>query len=380
MIGGLVAAAAGVPFVVLAAEIFAGLRPLATAAETEAAASMAVLIPAHDEAAGIGATVSAIRGTAPPGTRILVVADNCTDDTASRARAAGADVIERCDIRCRGKGYALAFGRSALAADPPAVVIVMDADCVAQGATLARIGGIASQTGRPVQAINLVDPPGDADAMGRVSTFAFRVKNLIRQRGLQRLTGTCVLTGTGMAFPWMLFRDAPLATSDSVEDLAIGLHFLTAGAPPLLSEGTQVTSPSPPPDAAVAQRTRWEHGFMATALKVAPRMIARGVLTASWRTFWLGLHLCVPPLALLLVAGAVILAALALAAPGAAMVFATIYAVSLIAITAAWFRAGRAVLPPRLLVRIPGYILWKLPIYLRLARGADRRWTRTGRG
>jgi hypothetical protein len=28
---------------------------------------------------------------------------------------------------------------------------------------------------------------------------------------------------------------------------------------------------------------------------------------------------------------------------------------------------------------VPLYVAWKLPIYLKLARGADRRWTRTER-
>jgi 1,2-diacylglycerol 3-beta-glucosyltransferase len=61
--------------------------------------------------------------------RIVVVADNCTDSTAARAREAGAFVIERQDAVRRGKGYALAdafavsLGDSTLGA-----VVVVDAD------------------------------------------------------------------------------------------------------------------------------------------------------------------------------------------------------------------------------------------------------------
>jgi hypothetical protein len=127
------------------------------------------------------------------------------------------------------------------------------------------------------------------------------------------------------------------------------------------------------------QRTRWEHGFMATAWRVAPGMLAAGIRKPSWKAFWLGLHLIVPPLALLIMVGAAVLAGLAVVAPAAAIGFGAIYAVALLAIFFAWASIGRDVLPAALLAKIPAYILWKLPIYLRLSRGADRRWTRTER-
>jgi cellulose synthase/poly-beta-1,6-N-acetylglucosamine synthase-like glycosyltransferase len=378
MIAVIVAGVASVPFVVLICEIIAGLKPI-RADPASAKPSFAVLIPAHDERAGVARTITAIRAAAPEDLRILVVADNCSDDTAAQARSAGAEVAERRDTDRRGKGFALAFGRDVLAGNPPDVVIVLDADCVPHEDTLLRIASLAMTSGRPVQAINLVDPPVEADSMGRVSTFAFRVKNLVRQRGLQRIAGTCVLTGTGMAFPWVLFRDAPLATADSVEDLALGLRFVTQGMPPILCDGTLVTSPSPPPGAAAAQRTRWEHGFITTAVKVAPRMLGHGMLRMHWPSFWLGLHLMVPPLALLVMLGAAVLVGLAVAELSAALWFGAGYVTALLVVFVAWVRIGRAVLPPAFLLKIPGYMLWKLPIYLRLTRGADRRWTRTGR-
>src|SRR6184192_3280942 len=62
-----------------------------------ASARVAVLIPAHDEAMVIGATLRTLMPTVPPGGRVLVVADNCSDSTASIARECGADVLERHD-------------------------------------------------------------------------------------------------------------------------------------------------------------------------------------------------------------------------------------------------------------------------------------------
>ena len=68
-----------VPFVVLAAEALASLFP-ARKARTGQRPACAVLIPAHNEEAGIAATVRNVRDQLAPGDRVLVVADNCTDD------------------------------------------------------------------------------------------------------------------------------------------------------------------------------------------------------------------------------------------------------------------------------------------------------------
>ncbi len=63
-------------------------------AVTAPRARVAVLIPAHDEAANIGATLRALRQQTRQPDRVIVIADNCTDDTAGIARAHGAEVFE----------------------------------------------------------------------------------------------------------------------------------------------------------------------------------------------------------------------------------------------------------------------------------------------
>jgi cellulose synthase/poly-beta-1,6-N-acetylglucosamine synthase-like glycosyltransferase len=376
VITALLAGVASFPLLVLTMETLAGLRTPKSPDASDLAPRTTVIVPAHDEEAGIAHTIAAIN---PSGFAMLVVADNCTDATAAIARAAGAQVVERSDATHRGKGHALAFARTALSDDPPDVVIIMDADCVPVGDALTRLATRVAQTDRAVQARNELDTRADDPPMTRISNFAFSLKNVVRQRGLMRIAGTCVLTGTGMAFPWGQFSDAPLATADSVEDLAIGLALVRAGQLPLYADDARVTSPPASGMAAVTQRTRWEHGFMATASQSAPQMLMR----AQWPSFWLGLHLLVPPLALAF--GLAMLAFLVVFALGFASSFvpaaalATILAVAGLSVLAGWHAVGRAILPLGTLIRVPLYIAWKLPIYLKLARGADRRWTRTER-
>jgi len=55
--------------------------------------TVTVLIPAHNEAASIGATLDSLRAQEPAPDRLIVVADNCTDSTEAIARAHGAEVF-----------------------------------------------------------------------------------------------------------------------------------------------------------------------------------------------------------------------------------------------------------------------------------------------
>ena len=64
---------------------------------------IAVLIPAHNESYGLVATLYSIKAQLQPQDRLLVVADNCSDDTAEVAKNSGAEVIERQDLKNRGK-------------------------------------------------------------------------------------------------------------------------------------------------------------------------------------------------------------------------------------------------------------------------------------
>ena len=56
--------------------------------------TITVLVPAHDEEASIGATITSLLSQSRPPERVVVVADNCTDDTVAVARRAGAEVVE----------------------------------------------------------------------------------------------------------------------------------------------------------------------------------------------------------------------------------------------------------------------------------------------
>ena len=378
------------PFAILTAffalEIMLGLRPARGEAREGESASAVIVIPAHDEAEVIGKTLEALRTAMGEDMRILVVADNCTDTTGEIARDHGVEVVERTNAQERGKGFALAFAVEHLTMAAPDVFVVLDADCSTDAASLRNLVDAAAASGRPSQAINLLQPNRQSSPLVQLSTFGFMLKNLVRQRGLQRLAGRVHLTGTGMAMPFDQFRASAKTRSSIVEDLALGLELAAAGHPPMLVSNAVVWSEGSTEQGTLVQRRRWEGGFLSTALKWGFREALQGVATGRPRTILAGLDLMVPPLALfaILNIAALIVAGVLTFALGSAwwpvIIQFGLLLLALLAVFAAWLREGRAFISLGVLARLPLYVLWKLPMYVGLARGGTpKEWLRTGR-
>ena len=90
-------------------------RPRIQDTPTDFPGKIAVLVPAHNEQMGIAKTLRDIKTHLGPAHRLIVVADNCTDDTAAIANALEAEVTQRFDATKRGKGYVARLGTCLLA-------------------------------------------------------------------------------------------------------------------------------------------------------------------------------------------------------------------------------------------------------------------------
>ena len=346
---------------------------------------VAVLIPAHNEEDAVAGTVRALAGRLSPGDCVLVVADNCSDATAAAARAAGAMVTERFHATRRGKGFALAHGLEVLAASPPDVVFVLDADCRTGPGTLRRTADLAHATGRPVQSLNLCGAAGRG-GLQAVSELSLRFKNLVRPLGLARLGLPCHLMGTGMALPWSIVAAGLPLGEDLAEDMRLGVDLALAGKSPLFCMAGRIES-GLPTDAAgfVSQRTRWEQGHLRTTLTHAPRLIWAGLRTANLRTLALGLDLLVPPLALFVLTWAILVLAVGTAWLVGAAVWPFVALLTggglfFSAIALGWAVFCRRQVPVVALLAVPGFVFRKLPIYARFLLGrGQKQWVRTPR-
>ena len=347
---------------------------------------LAVLVPAHNESTGLLPTLADIKSQLHSGDRLLVVADNCSDNTARVASTAGAEVVERMDPAKVGKGYALDFGINHLATNPPDVLVVIDADCRLASRCLDQMTSACTLALRPVQALNLMTAPDLSPVNFRVAEFAWRVKNWVRPLGLAALNLPCQLLGTGMAFPWDAIRTIDLATGSIVEDVKLGLDLALADNAPVFCPSARVTSQFPLTiQGAETQRRRWEHGHFGTILTVVPRLLLEALKTGNLGLLTLVLDIAVPPLSFL---GILVVASLGLSGLAAACGFSPAALIISVCTTLtfltgsilAWWHYGRDLLPAAAITSIATYIVAKLPIYYHfIFRRTASHWVRTDR-
>lgn len=385
-VAGFMAIALILPIGVLFIECVAALFPTRSQPVSNSAdPRIAVLMPAHNEASGIAPVLQNLMPQLKPQDRLVVIADNCTDETAAIARDLGATVLERSNSRQRGKGYALDYGIQALAENPPDVVVLMDADCFAEAEAIAKIARLSAATQRPTQAIYLMEQPAKTSPTSAISALAFLVKNWARPQGMDRLGVPCLLTGTGMAFPWKVIYQASLASGNLVEDMQMGLDMAIAGYSPQLCADAHVTGRLPSQNtAATSQRTRWEHGHLQTLITQVPRLLKAALRQGRLDLLAIALDLSIPPLSLLVMLW---LAAMALAtftfllggSPTSSAFLAIQGGMLFGAIVCAWGKYGRSMIPLKALAAIPLYVLWKVPIYLKFLAQPQTQWVRTER-
>jgi cellulose synthase/poly-beta-1,6-N-acetylglucosamine synthase-like glycosyltransferase len=347
--------------------------------------SFIVLVPAHNEETVISKTLDSLLKHVTSDKQILVVADNCTDATAVIAREKGFTVLERFDPSKRGKGYALAYGIRHLVTAPPDVLIIFDADCEIKSGTLSALSGFAHYKQQPVQAKYLMEVPDTSVISNRIAALAFRFKNYIRPLGLKKLGLPCLLTGTGMAIPWKLAEQVNFETGNIVEDMQIGLDFEITGHSPLFFEDVTVVSEFP--DDAVAsrsQRTRWEHGHLQTIFSQVPILLKEAVKQWRFSLIMLAMDIAIPPLSFF----ALLLTGFLVTAVGAVLFGGPAYIVALgivpifvltLSILLGWTKFGRDVMPAKMLLAIPLFVLWKIPVYFKFFLNPEKEWVRTNR-
>ncbi|HEX5478695.1 MAG TPA: glycosyltransferase family 2 protein, partial [Dehalococcoidia bacterium] len=241
------AALAAIPFV--GGSLYLGLLSLIAmlperrqvAHAGEPSRRFAFVVPARNEAPRIAALIESIRALdyPPQLVRALVVADNCGDDTAAVARAAGADVVERFDRDDIGKGYALAFGLAHVAPPYDAVVFV-DGDCTVNTACLSAISLKLDEGAEAVQAYYVMAPERDSRAAA-VRSLALTLVHYVRPLAKERLHASAGLKGSGMCFTRTLIEDIGWSATGLAEDVEQHVRLLRAGHRVAFAPGAVVT-------------------------------------------------------------------------------------------------------------------------------------------
>jgi cellulose synthase/poly-beta-1,6-N-acetylglucosamine synthase-like glycosyltransferase len=379
-----------VPVAVLLVEVIAALKaprlePFEVR-ELNIERRVAVIVPAHNESLGLVPTLQDIKAQLGAGDRLIVVADNCTDDTAVVATEAGAEVIVRNDPKRIGKGFAMGWGITHLSQDPPDFVLFVDADCRLQADLIEGLKRVCHGVQRPVQALFMMQSADNSPVNHSFAEFAWILRNWIRPLGLRNLHCPVQLMGTGMMFPWNAINSVPLASSHLVEDLKLGLDLAKTGQAPHFFPFVKVTSVFPTSAKGTeSQRQRWVQGHLATIGKFVPRLLVTGLMRRDVNVLALALDLLVPPLSLLalLIIGTMVLTS-SVALLGGPWLPTVIAGGNLVGfflcVVLAWFRFGRQVFPAHEALSFGSFALKKIRLYGRmLIGGTASQWIRTDR-
>lgn len=345
----------------------------------------AVLIPAHNEAAVITQVLASVAALDYPrsAVRAIVVADNCSDETAALARAAGATVYERFDDERRAKGYALQWlleqlERDALTFD---AYVIVDADTtLSPNLPLAFAERLAA--GDAVMQCQYVVLNGAASRASGLRAIAFALFNHLRPLGRSLLGLSAGLKGNGMCFSRAVLLRHGWGAYSLAEDVEHHATLLRAGVRVRYVPWARVAAEMPVTlHAAQSQQSRWERGRLALLRRCALPLLGAFVRRGDPALLDAALEILVPPLSVL--AGLLVL--VSLAALVIAWPLTTAGAGVLLAACAVYVFAGMVVsrLPPRTwlaLVAAPVFILWKCWIYAAaLLRRNPQGWVRTAR-
>lgn len=338
-------------------------------------------MPAHNEALIIEQSISPIVALLHGNDRLIVVADNCTDETANLAEAKGAIVLERNNLDARGKGYALDFGLAYLKTNPPEIVIIIDADCLVDDYTIDLLASVCYASNRPTQALYLMESQPNPSLKARIATFAWHVKNKVRPMGFFMLGLPCQLMGTGMAFKWEHINMVSLASGHIVEDMKLGTDLASLNKAPLFLHEALVTSVFPPSDVATnTQRTRWEHGHLSVIVSEAPKLIYKSIKDKNIMMFGMACDLLVPPIAMLtLICLTILMISYLLGHQMPIFLSLFLIGILLLTIMLAWFKFGRNIITFNQLCYAPIYAVLKIPLYIKFFLGRQVDWVRSKR-
>jgi 1,2-diacylglycerol 3-beta-glucosyltransferase len=353
-----------------------------------------ILVPAHNEEAGIGRTMDSFRLLDYPRDQfqVHVVADNCSDGTAEVVRRCGFTAHVRTDTASPGKGPALnwLFDRLQAEGTPFDTVVIVDADTTLRADFLRQMAAALDGGARAAQAYYAVHDPGGSTAAA-LRSAALACRHNLRPLGRSAIGASCGLYGNGMAFDKEVMKGRRWS-GHLTEDMEFQMDLLLDGQRVAYVPGAVLEAEMPHNlSSATSQNERWELGRQQMARRYIPTLARR--LFSGHRELRVAhadaiLDHLVPPLSVLIAANTLcsVGAATMTMARGRRIDRLNLLssAVSATVIVLHVTAGLRSVAAPRstyrALLHAPRMVAWKLRLWLRvLARPNAVKWTRTTR-
>lgn len=253
-------------------------------AEPESACTTRFLIciPAHNEGAGLIATVVGVLAQEYPKEHIrcVVIADNCTDDTAKIAAAAGAQVLVRTDAAHCGKGHALTWAFAAASDLPWDTACVIDADSVVAPDFLRALDESIRRGHAVVQArYDFVQTAGSRNWLELFTAISKAAENSFVYRSRERMGLLQLLQGNGFCVSRAVLEQVPWQAHSIVEDAEYALELGRQGIAVRYQERARILSRQASTVRDVQpQRVRWASGTWQLFRHGIPTLLA-----TAWR-------------------------------------------------------------------------------------------------
>jgi len=361
-------------------------HPLPSPARTR---RFAVIVPAHNEQVAIAATIRSIKHVRYPADAfaVIVIADNCTDDTECIARREGAQVLVRNTSHLRGKGHALRWCFDQLQGSTYEGYAVVDADSTVSENFLSVLNSYCTSGAEVIQCNDQVRPQEGAWSSEAIR-FGFILYNYVRPLGRTVVGWSSGLRGNGMCFVPDILRRIPWDAYSRAEDLEYSLQLALKGMRVTFApEATVLATMTRDARLAESQRARWEGGRIPLVKRFAFPLLMTALRRRSLMIFDVFLDLVTPALVNLVIC-ALLGCILALVQWGmgeahmraAAILWACVFGCGLLHAILGLFAAGRGSSLLSLIGLVPRYAFWKLRLYGKLLhRGDTQEWKRTTR-
>jgi len=238
---------------------------------------LTIVIAAHNEEKLLGRTIASVQVAAEQSpARIHIIAHNCSDKTASIARATGVEVTELNGPS--GKGHALLHAFTHLRAHSDYktdAFLILDADTTIAPDLIARVRSALALYDAAQCRYEAAAAPGPS---AELAALAFRAINVVRPRGREQLGLSCGIFGNGFAFRATVLDRVPYNAHSIVEDIEFHLALVRAGIRVRYLDRAHLHGEIA---GSREQRARWEGGRLRLARQKIPRLfllILRGNL------------------------------------------------------------------------------------------------------
>jgi len=256
----------------------------------------AVIIPAHNEELFLSRILQSINNQDYPRTlfKSIVIADNCTDQTAEVATSNGALALRRENLQHFGKGYAIKFALESIDMNQYDAIFIIDADSVVRNDLLVQLDTALRRGQAVIQCYNGVANP-DQSWFTRLLDVSRTIGNEIYHPSKQKLGLSSYLMGNGMCFSSEILSKYGWSAFSVGEDWEYYAKLIQAGEIIAFANKARVYhQESSSLKQATSQRMRWSSGRFDVAWKYGINLICKGVVERNIRIIDASLPLIFP--------------------------------------------------------------------------------------